>query len=99
MPLSGILLSQSAGFPVSPFGLFVLPGVFPADIAIPVMQRSGVKLGFLLHSTILAYALYVILVLHVAGLLKHHLIDRDRSIWQRMASWTSGEEPEANPHH
>jgi cytochrome b561 len=64
LPPSGILLSQSAGFEVSLFGLATLPVLFPADASVPVPERPGVLLGSLLHKTVLAYALYAMLALH-----------------------------------
>jgi cytochrome b561 len=85
MPLTGIVLSQAVGFPVSWFELFTLPDFVHPDLAVPVMKRTAVKLSFLLHERVLAYTLFVVLALHLAGLLKHQFIDRDSSIWRRMA--------------
>jgi cytochrome b561 len=87
MPVAGILLSQAVGFPVSWFGLWTLPDLVQPDLTVPVMQRAAVKVSFILHERVLAYTLFAILALHVAGLLKHHFIDRDPSIWRRMAPW------------
>ena len=87
MPVTGIMLSQAAGFPASWFGLWALPDMVQPDRAVPVMQRMEVKQAFVLHERVLAYTLFTILALHLLGLLKHHLIDRDPSIWRRMAPW------------
>jgi cytochrome b561 len=84
MPPSGVYLSQSAGFDVSPYGLVTLPTFFSPDLSIPVPQRPGVILGTLLHKTWLAYALYAFLALHLAGVFKHLVIDRDRALFARM---------------
>lgn len=94
MPVTGIMLSQAAGFPASWFGLWTLPDLVRPNRAIPVMQRMEVKQAFILHERILAYALFFILALHILGLVKHHLIDRDPSIWRRMSPW-GGREAEA----
>ena len=87
MPVTGIMLSQAAGFPASWFGLFTLPDLVQPDRAVSVMQRIEVKQAFFLHERVLAYSLFTILALHILGLLKHHLFDRDPSIWRRMAPW------------
>ena len=85
MPVTGIILSQSVGYPVSVFGLFTVPAIVHPDLSVPVMQRLGVQIGFVLHKRVLAYSLFAVLAFHVLGLLKHQFIDRDPSIWRRMA--------------
>ena len=68
-PLSGILMSQAAGFPVSFFGLFEFP-VF--------MEKAPEMAKFFrgMHGTV-----WIILVLavvgHVAAALHHHFIKKD----------------------
>ncbi len=69
VPLAGWAYSSAAGFPIVPFGLFQLPDFVPvseglADFMKPVHQYA-------------AYSLAALVVLHVAGALKHHFIDRD----------------------
>jgi cytochrome b561 len=88
MPLTGIMLSQSVGFPVSFFGLFTLPTVFPAPHDVPIPQRPGAVWGILLHEKVFAYILFGAIALHLLGLVKHQLIDRDGSILRRMAGST-----------
>lgn len=90
MPVTGILLSQAVGFPVSWFGVFTLPDFVHPDLAVPVLKRGSVLITFILHEKVFAYLLLGILALHVAGLIKHHWIDRDPSIWRRMAPWGPG---------
>jgi cytochrome b561 len=85
MPVTGIMLSQSVGFPVSFFGLFTLPTIFPAPHNVPIPHRLGAVWGILLHERILAYSLFGLLALHLFGLAKHHLVDKDPSILRRMA--------------
>ena len=89
MPISGIILSQSVGYPVSFFGLFDLPTLVNIDHGIPALQRVGVKLGVLFHERIFAYVLYLSLILHIVGLVKHSFIDGDNAIWRRMGGRTS----------
>lgn len=102
MPVTGILLSQAVGFPVSWFGLFTLPDFVHPDLAVPVMKRGSVLITFILHEKLFAYGLLAILALHVLGLIKHQWIDRDPSIWRRMAPWRPAApaapiEPEPDP--
>src|SRR5579859_6229059 len=83
MPISGTVLSQAAGFPVSFFGLFDIPKIVLVDQAVPVLQRPELILGVILHERVFAFALYGALILHFVGLAKHSLIDRDPTIWRR----------------
>ena len=74
-PLSGYLGSAYSGYPVKLFGV-VLPAWAPKDAAI----KDAMSALHLFNSWVLVSAL----VLHLAGSLKHALIDRDgmfRRIW------------------
>lgn len=76
MPLSGWVMSSAKGFSVSVFGLFTLPDfVRPDDGLAELMVRIHV---------VTAYALIVLIFLHVAGAVKHHLIDRDDTLLRMM---------------
>jgi len=78
MPLSGWLMSSAAEFPVPFFGM-----------QMPQLIDKNVELGQLfgqIHE-VLAFTLLFILGLHVAGALKHHIIDKDETL-QRMAART-----------
>ena len=69
MPLTGWAMSSARNFPVSWFKLFQLPDlVAPAEQTFRRMQD--------LHH-LLFDVLVVIALLHVAGALKHHFIDRN----------------------
>jgi cytochrome b561 len=84
MPLSGIYLSQAAGFEVDFFGIFSVPQfVFP-DTSLPFPQRPEIALGTLLHKQWIWYALAGALTFHIVGLLKHLIFDRDATVWKRM---------------
>lgn len=72
MPLSGWLMSNSAGFPVGFFGLFDLPRLVSADETLHALAES-------VHG-LLPKLLIFALLLHTAGALKHHFIDRDRTL-------------------
>lgn len=69
MPLSGWMMSSAAGFPVSVFGLFVLP-----DLVTPDQE-----LKHLLQETheLLGYALMVVAGLHILAALMHHFYHKN----------------------
>lgn len=83
MPLSGWLMSSAGQFPVPFFG-------YQMPYLIDKSESLG-ELFYQVHS-ILAYTLMFILALHVAGALKHHLIDRDETLqrmtWRRAGIFT-----------
>lgn len=76
MPLTGWLMSSAAEFPVPFFGA-QLPYIIGKD-----ENLAGI---FGQAHEILAYTLLIVLALHMAGALKHHVIDKDETL-QRM-SW------------
>jgi cytochrome b561 len=69
MPLTGWLMSSARNFPVSWFGLLQFP-----DLVSP--SRTLYQRMNDLHETLFG-VLVVIAMLHVAGALKHHFIDRN----------------------
>ncbi|MEX1167735.1 MAG: cytochrome b [Hydrogenophaga sp.] len=76
VPLAGWAYSSAAGFPIVLFGVFQLPDFVPvseslADFLKPVHWYAALGLAALV-------------VLHVAGALKHRFIDRD-TLLSRMA--------------
>jgi len=75
-PLLGWAYSSAAGFPIVLFGLWPLPDWVPvsealADVLKPLHQYA-------------AYGMAVLVLLHVAAVLKHQLIERD-GLLRRMA--------------
>lgn len=70
VPLTGWAYSSAAGFPVVWFGVLPLPDFVPsgdkalAEAIKPFHEATALALG-------------AIVLLHVAGALKHHFIDRD----------------------
>ncbi len=72
MPLTGWLMSSANGFPVSVWGMFVLPDLIDKN------QDLGHFLNAL-HSKI-AWAIIVIASVHLLGALKHHFIDKDNTL-------------------
>jgi cytochrome b561 len=71
-PMVGILMSQAFGYPVSVFGLFTLPRLIwhSKSLARFLLQVHGAA----------AVLLTAVILLHVAAALKHHFIDRDRTL-------------------
>ena len=69
VPLAGWAYSSAAGFPVVWFGLLQLPDFVPVDKALAETLKA-------LHGN-LAWGLAIGAGLHVAGVAKHHWVDRD----------------------
>jgi cytochrome b561 len=69
MPLTGWMMSSARNFPVSWFRLFQLPDLVAPDKA---LYEQMLDLHHLLFKVLVGVA-----VLHVAGALKHHFIDRN----------------------
>jgi cytochrome b561 len=75
MPITGWIITSSAGLPVSFFGLFVFPDfISPNPDTMQLFQQIHKWLGYGLIATIL---------LHAAAALKHHFINKD-DILRRM---------------
>ena len=75
MPLTGWLITSSAGLPASFFGLFTLPNlVAPNEHNLVFFEWLHQWLG---------YALIAAIMLHSAAALKHHFINKD-DILRRM---------------
>ncbi len=72
VPATGYIISTSAGAGVSIFGLFEVPAVLPKSV--PLRDAA-----ILMHYYF-AYAGVALIVLHVAGALKHHFIDGDDTL-------------------
>lgn len=75
VPLAGWSYSSAAGFPIVLFGVLPLPDFVPVsrDLAASLKQAHA----------LLAWLLGAVVALHVAGALKHQVIDRD-GLLQRM---------------
>lgn len=74
VPLMGWAYSSSAGFSVVLFGVWQLPNFVAPDKALAGTLRDA-------HAAF-AWALAALVGLHVAGALKHQLIDRDGLIFR-----------------
>ena len=72
MPLSGWIMSSAKGFSVNVFGWFTLPDLVGESEQIGSIARS-------IHGYA-GYALIVLIGLHFAGAMKHHVIDKDSTL-------------------
>ncbi len=80
-PLSGITMSIAAGAGLPFFGLeLVAPNIDPANPQKLIALDEGItKLAAQTHG-FLATLFLVLITLHVLGALKHHLLDKDRTL-------------------
>lgn len=72
IPLSGWLFNSAAGFPLRWFGIVNLPALAGSDPALKSVAHE-------VHET-LVWVLIAVVVVHAAAALKHHFIDRDRTL-------------------
>jgi cytochrome b561 len=77
MPISGFLYTTLGGFPVPFFGLYDLSRLMPVNKPLGEVFKT-------VHLS-LQFALYAVVLLHVAGALQHHLVRQD-SVLRRMLS-------------
>lgn len=72
MPLSGWLYNSASGFPLKWFGLFSLPRLSGYDADVKAFALAAHETLFLL--------LAAIVTVHALAALKHHYLDRDRTL-------------------
>lgn len=82
LPISGWLMRNAAGLPVSFFGLFNLPLLGSQGIASYALYRE-------LHS-IIAWSLFAVIVLHISAALHHGLIRQDSVLPSMLFKFRSG---------
>lgn len=75
--VSGYLISTSDGRGIEVFGLFEVPALLPAE------KGREDTAGFV--HMILAWAFMGFVALHAAAALKHHFIDKDRTLLRMLA--------------
>lgn len=76
MPITGWLMSSASGFPVSFFGLFVLPDL--------ISQNKTLQQLFSTLHQWLGYGLIALVAMHVGAVLQHYLAYKDnllRRMW------------------
>jgi cytochrome b561 len=72
MPLTGWLYNSASNFPLRWFNLVRIPPLVEPDRELKALALTLHSGGF--------YLLAALFVLHVAGALKHHYVDRDRTL-------------------
>ena len=87
MPLSGWVIHSASNFPLELYGLWAVPDLVPATMDESAIGDIAANIHYGLFITIC-----VLLVLHVAGALKHHLIDRDH-VLRRMLPFSRASDP------
>lgn len=78
LPLTGMVYSGASGHGLGIFSLNLFPANYVAGQAIPFHAALS-DLGQAMHSY-LGYTLLGLVALHVAGALKHHVVDRDMTL-------------------
>jgi cytochrome b561 len=76
-PLVGILMSQTYGYPVTVFGLFSLPPI--------IWQSPQLGLFFGRCHSVIAALLAAAIAVHVGAALKHHFVNRDRTLTRMLS--------------
>jgi len=78
VPLSGYLMSNSAGYPINFFGLFEMPALVGKSEGLHEFTEEAHEIG--------GWAILVLVVLHMAGAIKHRLKDKggETDILKRM---------------
>lgn len=79
MPLAGMIYSGASGHGFGIFGLELAPHNYTEDGQAIAYNEAWRDLGQTAHRY-LGNALMVLIVLHIAGALKHHVIDRDATL-------------------
>ncbi|MBI4030105.1 MAG: cytochrome b/b6 domain-containing protein [Proteobacteria bacterium] len=72
MPLTGWAISSAKNFPVSVFGWFTLPSIYP--------ESKEAASFFVTVHVVLSRILIGLIVLHAAGAIKHHMVDKDGTL-------------------
>lgn len=81
MPLSGFVMAHFGGRPTDMYGLFTLPA-FADSEGVRTLMRA-------VHKWV-AYGFVVFIGLHIAGALKHLLIDRDGTVSRMVTGKPAG---------
>ena len=72
LPLLGWMMSSAKGFPVVAWGILPLPDLVAKNEALGEILKNAHQF--------LAYSLLLLIGLHIAGALKHYLIDKDGTL-------------------
>ena len=89
MPLSGWLFNSASNFKLKWFGLFSIPPLWGPDKDLKHLAED-------VHWA-LSWAIVTLVVLHVAGALKHHFVDRDDVLRRMLPGRRAAPPATANP--
>lgn len=79
MPISGMIYSGFSGHGFGVFGLSIVSAQYTAAGEVIPVNESLSEIGHEIHE-LAAFILVAAIILHVAGALKHHIIDKDRTL-------------------
>lgn len=79
MPLSGFIFSGASGHGVDVFGLVLAPTNYNANHEAIPFNEPMADFGHEVHE-IVGTIMAITIVLHVLGALKHHFVDKDRTL-------------------
>lgn len=81
MPVSGLMLSGGSGHGFGVFGLTLLTSnhsLTNPSVVVPYNEMVA-SLGFALHQW-LGFSMVAVIVLHIVGALKHHVVYKDSTL-------------------
>lgn len=87
MPLSGWVIHSASNFPLDLYGVIRVPDLVPETMDEGAIQDTAQVVHYWLFITICA-----LLVLHVAGALKHHFVNGDH-VLRRMMPFSRASDP------
>ena len=81
MPVSGVIMSSMGGHNIPLFGIDLIPANHDPANPQDVLPRNA-ELGEMAEEVheIVGYLLIACIVLHIAGALKHHIVDKDGTL-------------------
>lgn len=80
MPLSGVLMSLLGGRPIDMYGLFTIP---------PIAEMKDLARSLRKVHEVAGYTLATLIALHIAGALKHSVIDKDSTLRRMLTGKTA----------
>lgn len=78
-PISGIMMSGAGGYGVAVFGLTLIDANVNAAGEVVPLNENIAGIGHEMHE-LMTWVLIAIIVLHVAGAIKHHIMDKDDTL-------------------
>ena len=74
MPVAGFLATNAFGFPLSLFGVLPIPS--------PIGKDAVLAPVFMTVHTVLGWTILVLFLLHMAGVIHHHVVRRDATLYR-----------------